>query len=108
MNQITQYFDNKDFYCKSVLDLGCNSGQMSKFALDKGAYKVTGIEYDQTAVKSAKELLTDSPGFQIICDDLDNYGAWNDLPMFDTVLFLSVIGSRNYPASILDSSRIPV
>jgi len=89
-----QYFRQGDFMGADVLDIGCNTGQMSKYALDQGAKYVLGVDYDQTAIKKARAL-KETYGYQVdfIADDIDNYFFHANLPNFDTIMFLSVIGT---------------
>lgn len=94
LNLRTSYYDVDDFKNKTVLDIGCNAGQMCKFAVDNGASYVMGIEYDTTAVKNARQFCKDNSNIDIICDDIDNYFTFSNLYTFNTVLFLSVIDTQ--------------
>ena len=85
------FFRPADFKNKTVLDVGCNTGQMCRFASELGASRVIGVDYDKTAIAYAKQ--TDHKTFYL-CDDLDNYFCYANLPKFDTVLFLSVVGTK--------------
>ena len=42
-----------DFANKSVIDFGCNTGQMSRFASELGAKSVIGVDYDFDAIQRA-------------------------------------------------------
>jgi SAM-dependent methyltransferase len=90
------FFDKEDFINKNVLDIGCNTGQMCKFAYSLGATYVLGVEYDNTAVINGNKLLTDDEKEKIeyITDDVDNYFFYSNLDKFDTTLLLSVIGTQ--------------
>jgi 16S rRNA G966 N2-methylase RsmD len=94
LNSRTKYFDICDFENKTVLDIGCNTGQMCKYSISNGASYVYGIEYDKTAVINAHKYLKDISNIDIVCDDIDNYFALSVLNKFDTVLFLSVIDTQ--------------
>lgn len=98
-------FDLTDFRGKSVLDLGCNIGQMSLWAAECGAESVLGVEYDKAAYNEAKRL-RDLKGLGVVRymrDDLDNPLFWHHLSTYDTVLLLSVIGTKEltHPQGIL-------
>lgn len=86
------YFDDCDFKYKSVIDLGCNSGQMCEYAVSKGALSVVGVDYDETAINKAKEKPNDR--IQYVCDDLDSYFFYANQPRYNTTLLLSVIGTK--------------
>ena len=51
-----KWFDQFDFSGKSVLDIGCNSGQYSFHAKNLGAQKVTGIDVNEKRIYQAKML----------------------------------------------------
>jgi len=90
------FFNKEDFVNKSVLDIGCNTGQMCKFAHSLGATYILGVDYDNTAIVNGNELLTDDEKEKIeyLTDDIDNYFFYTNLQKFDTTLLLSVIGTQ--------------
>lgn len=91
-------FDVRDFSNRTVLDFGCNVGQMCFFAADHGASQVVGVDFDEAAFKRAlkfkqlKPTYADKITFKL--DDLDNPLFWNHVPMYDTTLFLSMIDTK--------------
>lgn len=91
-----KYFDKNDFKNSSVLDLGCNEGQMSFQSIEWGSSRVLGVEYDDIpllkAVEHNKQL---EYNIKFIVDDLDNFLFWNSIGRYDVVLFLSVYGTRD-------------
>lgn len=90
----TPFFDKNDFIDKTVLDVGCNLGQMCDYASVCGANKVIGIEYDKTVVDIAKKN-NKKNNVTYICDDIDNYFLYTNIDdKIDTVLLLSVIETQ--------------
>ena len=55
-----QYFDKDDFNDKRVLDIGCNLGQMCKFAVENDANFVLGIDYDTSVIEKARKFTKDN------------------------------------------------
>ena len=53
-----KFFDKEDFIDKTILDVGCNVGQMCDFAASLGATTVLGIDFDKTAITIAKHQNT--------------------------------------------------
>jgi 2-polyprenyl-3-methyl-5-hydroxy-6-metoxy-1,4-benzoquinol methylase len=51
-----KWFDQFDFSGKTVLDIGCNSGQYSFHAKSLGANNVTGIDINEKRIYQAKML----------------------------------------------------
>jgi len=51
-----EWFDEFDFSGKTVLDVGCNSGQYSFYAKKTGARSVTGIDVNEKRIYQAKML----------------------------------------------------
>ena len=93
----TQYFQAADFAGASVLDLGCNVGQMSFWAAQQGARAVTGVEYDLAAYHKALAYRKQVPGGERVRfrhDDMDLPTAWHHLPVHDVVMLLSVIDTK--------------
>lgn len=88
-----EFFDKEDFVDKTVVDVGCNVGQMCDFAASLGATNVLGIEFDKTAVTLATQR-NQNDKIQYICDDIDNYFLYTTLPDFDTIMLLSVIETQ--------------
>ena len=41
-----QHFVKQDFENAHVLDIGCNEGDMCRYAVEQGANSVVGIDYD--------------------------------------------------------------
>nr|UZT28777.1 hypothetical protein [Nucleocytoviricota sp.]UZT29053.1 hypothetical protein [Nucleocytoviricota sp.] len=93
LNYRKQFFNNKDFENKTVLDIGCNMGQMCKYAFQLGANNIIGVDYDQSVIKKANSLLTEEEKNKItyLVDDVDNSAFYTNLNKVDTILLLSVI-----------------
>lgn len=90
-----KYYNKQDFENKSVLDLGCNMGQMCFQSFDWKASRVVGVEYDANAIKVALEIKEKlNYDINFIIDDLDSNFFWNSIGSFDIVLFLSVIDTK--------------
>ena len=51
-----QWFDGFNFSNKTVLDIGCNSGQYSMYAKKAGASSVTGLDVNENRIYQAKML----------------------------------------------------
>ena len=83
-----------DFENLTVIDFGCNTGQMCRYASDLGAKNVVGIDYDNTAIKNARIKSTKYDNILFLTDDIDNYMLYTNLQNFDTGLFFSVIGTQ--------------
>jgi len=95
LNDRIKFYDPNDFVGSTVIDLGCNMGQMSFQAKAWGASKVTGVEFDWTAVKKANQIKEQlNLDINFIVDDLDSNFLWTSLPNFDVVMFLAVIDTK--------------
>jgi predicted nicotinamide N-methyase len=93
-DRITHY-DTNDFKDATVIDLGCNMGQMSFQAEKWGARKVIGVEFDADAVENAKAIKEKlNSNVMFVVDDLDSNFFWNSLPVIDVVMFLAVIDTH--------------
>lgn len=91
VNDRIAHYNQEDFKNATVIDFGCNMGQMS-FQAEKWGADVIGIEYDATAIAKAleiKEKINSNVNF--VLDDLDNNFLWNSLPNIDVSLFLAII-----------------
>jgi hypothetical protein len=88
-------YNVEDFKNATVIDLGCNMGQMSFQAEKWGASKVIGVEYDAAAVSRAKEIKEQiKSNVNFVLDDLDSNFFWNSIPPIDVIMFLAVIDTK--------------
>ena len=94
LNFRKEYFLKNDFKNLSVIDIGCNTGQLCRYAADLGATNILGIDYDDTAISNARKLSDKYKNIIYCTDDIDNYLFYTNLPNFDTGLFMSVIGTQ--------------
>lgn len=88
-NLRTPVFDTIDFEGKTVLDVGCNSGQHSLLAKARGATRVLGVDIDEKRLAQAR-VLAENEGHVIEFEkgsifDLKKYGT------FDVVLCIAVL-----------------
>ncbi|MDI3471085.1 MAG: hypothetical protein OJF62_003148 [Pseudolabrys sp.] len=78
---------------KSVLDLGCAEGIISKVFLDSGAIFVHGIERDPSRVKKAQEICKDIPRARFDVADLSDWNTSSSIlnaDGYDIVLYLGL------------------
>lgn len=95
INDRIQHYDVNDFKNSTVIDLGCNMGQMAFQAEKWGATKVIGVEFDATAVANANEIKSKlNSKVNFVVDDLDSNFFWNSIPKIDVVMFLAVIDTH--------------
>lgn len=90
----TTGYNLDDFKGSSVMDLGCNIGQMCHFACDNGATKVLGVEFDFFAFKNARKYTPKGAPITYTLDDLDNPWFWSQTPKHDVVMLLSVVDTK--------------
>lgn len=92
LNDRTSVYEVADFTNSTVIDLGCNIGQMSFQAEKWGAKNVIGVEYDLAAIEKANEIKEHlKSNVNFVLDDLDSNFFWNGIPFIDVVMFLAVI-----------------
>lgn len=95
VNDRIAHYDINDFKDATVIDLGCNMGQMAFQAEKWGARKVIGVEFDLSAVENAKDIKEKlNSNVIFVVDDLDSNFFWNSLPVIDVVMFLAVIDTH--------------
>lgn len=87
---------------KSVLDLGCAEGLISREFLKAGAKSVTGIDITQTYVAIAIELCKDFANAKFICSNLNNYIKSPHKGKYDVVLALAIIHKAKNPDDFLN------
>jgi SAM-dependent methyltransferase len=83
------WFDKFDFSNKTVLDIGCNSGQYSLYAKKAGARSVTGLDVNEDRIYQAKMLALNE---DIDVDfHLAGIDRATDFGKFDIVICIAVI-----------------
>ena len=83
------WFDEFDFSGKSVLDIGCNSGQYSLYAKKRGASLVTGIDVDEGRIHQAKTLaLNEHTDVDFHVRGVESVG---ELGVFDITICIAVV-----------------
>jgi 2-polyprenyl-3-methyl-5-hydroxy-6-metoxy-1,4-benzoquinol methylase len=98
------HLDEIDFKGKTVLDIGCSEGFFCRYAMDRGAKRVVGLDLPGV-VKPTREL-----AYYLGYNNIDFYGydlkkEIPDLGKFDIVLFLSMVHHIGLPDWILDSTK---
>jgi len=95
VNDRIKVYNPNDFKNSTVIDLGCNMGQMSFQAEKWGAKSVIGVEYDLTAIENAKKIKEQlNSKVNFVLDDLDSNFFWNSISPQDVVMFLAVIDTK--------------
>jgi SAM-dependent methyltransferase len=88
-------YNPEDFINASILDLGCNTGQMCFQSKEWGATHILGVDFDVEAIKKAKQIAKElGVNVNFVADDLDSNFFWNSINPADVVLFLSVIDTK--------------
>lgn len=93
-----EVFKSIDFHGKSVLDIGCNSGQYALFAKQMGAEKVVGIDINKKRIDQAR-VLSANEGYPVLfgcggVDFLEGLGRFDIVFCFAVLTEISdVIGS---------------
>jgi hypothetical protein len=86
-------FFEKDIVGQSILDLGCNEGEVLLACHQLGAREGFGVDYSERCIRqgraSANALGIDNAHF--IVGDMENRAVWKLLPAVETVLLLAVL-----------------
>jgi len=97
------WFNKFNFLNKTVLDIGCNSGQYSFYAKKAGAKKVVGLDIDQHRIYQARMLA--------INEDIDvdfhvsGIEKVTDFGNFDIIICIAVVTEVENVLSALRSIR---
>jgi SAM-dependent methyltransferase len=83
-------FDQFDFTGKTVLDIGCNSGQYSIFAKERGAESVLGIDVLKKRVDQARTIALNE-GNDINFEHRGIFELNTDKEKYDVVLCIAVL-----------------
>lgn len=86
-----EFFNKEDFKNASVLDVGCNDGEVLDKAKEWGALHTLGIDYD-------KDCTPD------IVADVDSFD-FNLIPDFDVVMILSVTKWVKNPKRLVEEAE---
>lgn len=93
INFRVKFIRKEDIVNKNIIDIGCNTGQMCRYASDLSANEVLGVEFDINAINNARKYSKNYKNITYLCDDIDNYLFYTNLKYFDTCFLLSVIGT---------------
>jgi SAM-dependent methyltransferase len=80
---------------KSLLDIGCNEGYFCNLAMQRGAERAVGIDFDKPRIEFARDKYTD-PKIEFL------FQRWSKLPNgpFDVILWTSAMHYELDPASV--------
>ena len=84
-----KWFNQFNFKNKTVLDIGCNSGQYSLHAKKLGAKSVVGIDIDKKRIYQAK-MLAKNEGIDVKFSEASIENV-NQLGKFDIVICIAVV-----------------
>lgn len=84
---------------RTVVDLGCGYGDMSKFALDRGVEFVHAVDKDPKVLRMAGEKCKDARFFPI-CEDIEGFLQKRPL-IYDVAFFFSVMPYLRDPVGML-------
>lgn len=93
-------FYKNDIAGRNVLELGCGSGKLSIACALLNAYHVTGIDIDQTIIKTAQinsEQLDLQNRISWICGDIKVIR--DSVPLFDVIVMNPPFGVRGAPGT---------
>lgn len=82
-------FERIDFKGKSVLDIGCNSGQYCFMAKDRGAAEVLGIDVSSKRIRQAR-VLAENEGYDVMFEERGIFDM-DSSKRFDIVLCIAVL-----------------
>jgi 2-polyprenyl-3-methyl-5-hydroxy-6-metoxy-1,4-benzoquinol methylase len=98
------HLDEIDFKGKTVLDIGCSEGFFCRYAIDRGARKVTGIDLE--GVVRPVEELTYFLGYNNV--DYLGYDLNREIPdieKYDIVFFFSMVQHIGLPDWVSNRTR---
>ncbi len=88
-NERATFFDSINFKNKTVLDIGCNSGQYCFLAKDRGASSVSGVDIDSKRINQAK-IIAENEGYDINFKESGMFDLDTTI-QFDIVLCIAVL-----------------
>lgn len=92
LNYRNNLFLKSDIQDSTILDIGCNLGQVSIFCINNGAKLALGIDHDYDVIQKAKQF-NKYNNVNFICENIDNPFLYTNIPKFDVSFMLSVIGT---------------
>ncbi len=84
------FFDQIDFEGKTVLDIGCNSGQYCFWAKEGGATEVAGVDIDTKRINQAR-ILTENEGLDVKFEERSIFDLDFFSKPFDIVFCIAVL-----------------
>lgn len=88
----------KDIKGKSILDMGCNNGDLLFAAKQAGAKSIVGVDFVESLIQEAQQTskklgITES---QFIVGDMEVKGTYLTLEPADTVFFMRILGTSHF------------
>jgi 2-polyprenyl-3-methyl-5-hydroxy-6-metoxy-1,4-benzoquinol methylase len=93
--------DKIDFKGKTVLDIGCSEGFFCRYAIDRGAKRVVGIDLEDV-VSPVREYTSYKGYYNIDYLGMDLLTQTPQLEQFDIVFFFSMVQHIGMPQWIID------
>lgn len=87
--------DKADWKDKKVMDVGCGTGDMCAFIIERGAASVLGVDYAESAIKEAEEKYQ-APNLKFLCENVDNIDQ-----KFDVIISVGTLEHMDDPFSTL-------
>lgn len=86
-------FHAEDLEGKSVMDFGCNQGNILFMCKERGAVAITGVEHNAWCVEQANNRVAEEhlENAKFVCGDMENLALYRNLPKADTVLLLAIL-----------------
>lgn len=103
-------FHPEDIVGKSLMDFGCNQGNVLLACRQLGAGAITGIDINAWCIEQVNKLVTEQniQDAKFIAGDMENIALLTNLPQVDTVFLLAILDTSifvNKTAIIANVSR---
>lgn len=84
---------------KTVLDIGCGTGELGYLIASRAAKKVVGLDYAPEAIKLAKRQYS-LPNLSYVCADVGNIAG-----RFDVIIMVGVLEHIDSPLNLLRKAK---
>jgi trans-aconitate methyltransferase len=97
LDQQTKGLEHISFLGRTVLELGCAEGLMSKWMIDRGAASVTGIDVRSDFIEEARRQCAGLPCHFRVLDLNEEFPVWG---RYDIVMALAVLHKLRMPSVV--------